>query len=68
MNIWFSLALIYFIIGISIVQMGSFHFQVFSELMSFLPLKPQIPAFTVPQLSEAMSVLQDRALELMVSF
>ncbi|KAK9177968.1 hypothetical protein WN943_027158 [Citrus x changshan-huyou] len=28
--------------------------------------KPQIPAFTVPQLSEAMSVLQDRALELMV--
>ncbi|XVE95861.1 hypothetical protein REPUB_Repub02eG0170600 [Reevesia pubescens] len=27
--------------------------------------KPQIPAFTVPQLSEAMEVLQKRALELM---
>lgn len=29
-------------------------------------LKPQIPAFTVPQLSEAMDVLQERARELMV--
>lgn len=28
--------------------------------------KPQIPAFTVPQLAEAMDVLQDRARELMV--
>ncbi|KAK9290104.1 hypothetical protein L1049_008268 [Liquidambar formosana] len=28
--------------------------------------KPQIPAFTVPQLSEAMDVLQERANELMV--
>ncbi|KAG8372035.1 hypothetical protein BUALT_Bualt12G0024800 [Buddleja alternifolia] len=31
-------------------------------------LKPQVPAFTVPQLSEAMNVLQGRARELMVPF
>jgi hypothetical protein len=29
--------------------------------MSSLLLKPQIPAFTVPQLSEAMDVLVERA-------
>lgn len=35
-------------------------------LMSSLLLKPQIPAFTVPQLSEAMDVLQETAREQMV--
>ncbi|TXG70290.1 hypothetical protein EZV62_005225 [Acer yangbiense] len=38
------------------------------KLMSFLLLKPEIPAFTVPQLSEAMDVLQERAIELSVPF
>ncbi|KAL0339719.1 UNVERIFIED_CONTAM: Folylpolyglutamate synthase [Sesamum radiatum] len=31
-------------------------------------LKPQVPAFTVPQLSEAMDVLQKKAMELKVPF
>lgn len=35
-------------------------------LMSSLLLKPQIPAFTVPQLSEAMDVILQRAHELKV--
>ena len=34
--------------------------------MSSLLLKPQIPSFTVPQLSEAMDVLLERAHELKV--
>lgn len=34
--------------------------------MSSLHLKPQIPAFTVPQLSEAMDVILQRAHELKV--
>lgn len=34
--------------------------------MSSLPLKPKVPAFTVPQLPEAMDVLLERAHELMV--
>ncbi|KAK2985523.1 hypothetical protein RJ640_015848, partial [Escallonia rubra] len=43
-------------------------FQVVSELFMYsLPLKPQVSAFTVPQLSEAMDVLQERAQELMLS-
>lgn len=36
-------------------------------LMSSLVLKPQIPAFTVHQDSEAMNVLHEKAHELMVS-
>lgn len=34
--------------------------------MSSLLVKPQVPAFTVPQLSEAMEVLEERANGLMV--
>ena len=35
-------------------------------MISYLLLKPQVPAFTVPQRSEAMDVLSERANELMV--
>jgi hypothetical protein len=34
--------------------------------MSYLFLKPKVPAFTVPQLTEAMDVILERAKELMV--
>lgn len=34
--------------------------------MASLLLKPQVPAFTVPQLSEAMDILQERARDLTV--
>lgn len=36
-------------------------------LICFLRMKPRVPAFTVPQLSEAMDVLNKRAEELMVT-
>ncbi|KAH9648955.1 Folylpolyglutamate synthase [Citrus sinensis] len=55
-----------------VTSLGMDHMEVLGNTLNDIAFhkagifKPQIPAFTVPQLSEAMSVLQDRALELMV--
>lgn len=55
-----------------ITSLGMDHMEVLGNTLSDIAFhkagifKPQIPAFTVPQLSEAMSVLQDRAFELTV--
>lgn len=55
-----------------VTSLGMDHMEVLGNTLSDIAFhkagifKPQIPAFTVPQLSEAMSVLQDRALELTV--
>lgn len=37
-----------------------------SFLKNVFPMKPHVPAFTVPQLPEAMLALEERASELMV--
>ncbi|XP_031258750.1 folylpolyglutamate synthase isoform X2 [Pistacia vera] len=55
-----------------VTSLGMDHMEALGDTLSKIAshkagiLKPQIPAFTVPQLSEAMDVIQNRALELMV--
>ncbi|XVF56229.1 hypothetical protein PTKIN_Ptkin06aG0102000 [Pterospermum kingtungense] len=55
-----------------ITSLGMDHLDILGNTLGQIALhkagifKPQIPAFTVPQLSEAMEVLQERARELMV--
>ncbi|KAI9160031.1 hypothetical protein LWI28_004430 [Acer negundo] len=55
-----------------ITSLGMDHTEVLGNTLSKIALhkagilKPEIPAFTVPQLSEAMDVLQERAIELSV--
>jgi hypothetical protein len=48
------------------ISPSSFSVLSSKELMSYLFLKPKVPAFTVPQLTEAMDVILERAKELMV--
>ncbi|KAL5745550.1 hypothetical protein ACOSP7_026696 [Xanthoceras sorbifolium] len=55
-----------------ITSLGMDHMEVLGDTLSKIALhkagilKPDIPAFTVPQLSEAMDVLQEKAIELSV--